>query len=66
MRERGRTQARYRVRKAEGRLEQRIDRLDRPKPSYLGVRCETCGCDTIPMRNGTCGWCGAIVVAVAA
>lgn len=24
---------------------------------YLGVWCDGCGCDVLPMPNGRCGWC---------
>lgn len=62
MRERARTQKTYRVRRAEGFLEDRVERLARPKPVYLGVHCPGCGCDVLPLKDGSCAWCGRVVV----
>jgi len=49
----------------------RVHRLDAPPPphnpgeamtEYLGVWCPTCEQDSLPMRNGTCGFCDTPLV----
>ena len=55
---------RYRARRADARLDDRLDMLDRPKPperSYVGVYCPGCSTDVIPNDRGICCWCDRVI-----